>query len=79
MIKTGAALTGGGLMVAAVGMGLAAVALARSAMIWSKQHDAAAVLAAKLEQAKHASAAGVHAWREHVDAEVDGRRAAHAH
>jgi len=74
MLKTGAALTGGGMMVAAVGMAMSAVAVTRSIMAWTKEHDISpsAIAAAKMEQAKHASIAGMHAWREH--AAVDGHR-----
>ena len=70
MIKAGAAVTGSGLMVAAVGMALTSVAVIRGAMAWSRQRDVspAAMAAARLDRARHASVAGVHAWREHAAA-----------
>jgi len=74
MIKVGAALTGGGLMLATMGMALAAIATMRGARAWTRQRgiSPAAAALAKVEQAKHASIAGLHAWREHVGAETSG-------
>lgn len=68
LIKTGAALVGGGLMVASVGMALTAVAVTRGAAAWARQHEISptALAADKLEQARHATIAGAHAWREHA-------------
>ncbi|GAA1960245.1 hypothetical protein [Catenulispora subtropica] len=76
MLRAGAALAGAGMMVAAVGMALTAVAVARSLRTWTKQHDISptALAAARLEQARHASIAGLHAWHEHAPALVDGHR-----
>lgn len=77
MIKVGAALTGGGLMLATLGMTLAAISALRGAMLWSRQRgiSPATAAAVKMEQAKHASIAGMHAWREHAGATTDGHRA----
>lgn len=68
MIKAGAAVTGGGLMVAAVGMAITSLAVIRGAMAWSRQREISpgALAAARLDQARHASMAGMHAWREHT-------------
>lgn len=68
MIKAGAALLGGGLMLASVGMALTAVAVTRGAAAWARQREIspAALAADKLEQARHATIAGAHAWREHA-------------
>jgi hypothetical protein len=68
MLKIGAALTSAGLMMASAGMGLASITVARAAREWLRQRDVspAAVAAAKLHQAKHASVAGVHAWRDYA-------------
>jgi hypothetical protein len=70
MIKAGAALAGVGMMIAATGMALVAAAATRGAMVWAKQRDISpgALAAARLEQARHASIAGMHAWREHAGA-----------
>jgi hypothetical protein len=75
MIKTGAALAGGGLMVAAVGMALAAVAVTRGAAAWARQREVspAALAAEKLDRARHATLAGAHAWHEYAAA--NGHRA----
>lgn len=69
MIKAGAALLGGGLMLASVGMAITAIAVTRGAAAWARQRDVspAALAAGKLEQMRHASLAGAHAWREHAD------------
>jgi hypothetical protein len=77
MIKTGAALVGGGLMLAATGMALAAVAVTRGAAAWARQREVSptAMAADRLEQIRHATLAGAHAWREHTAASTDGHRA----
>lgn len=69
MIKAGAALLGGGLMLASVGMAITAVAVTRGAAAWARQRDVspAALAAGKLEQMRHATLAGANAWREHAD------------
>ena len=76
MIKTGAALAGGGLMVATVGMALAAIAAIRGATAWTRQRGISPTTAAavKMGQAKHASIAGMQAWREHAGAGAGGHR-----
>jgi hypothetical protein len=76
MIKTGAALIGSGLMLAAAGMALAAVAVTRGAAAWARQREVSptALAADKLDQVRHATLAGAHAWREHADS-PDGHRA----
>lgn len=76
MIKIGAALAGGGLMVATVGMALAAIAAIRGATAWTRQRgiSPATAAAAKMGQAKQASIAGMHAWREHAGAGMGGHR-----
>lgn len=76
MIKVGAAVTGTGLMVAALGTGLVAVAVMRGAMAWTRQREISpgALAAARFDQARHASLAGVRAWREHTGAMADGQR-----
>ena len=77
MIKTGAALIGGGLMLAAVGMALAAAAVTHGAAAWARQRDVspAALAADKLDQVRHATIAGAHAWREHAAASSNGHSA----
>jgi hypothetical protein len=76
MIKTGAALIGGGLMLAAAGMALAAVAVTRGATAWTRQREIspAALAAEKFDQMRHATIAGAHAWREHAES-AGGHRA----
>jgi hypothetical protein len=76
MIKTGAALAGGGLMVAAVGMALAAVAVTRGAAAWARQREVspAALAADKLDRARHATLAGARAWHEYAGS-ANGHRA----
>lgn len=68
MIKTGAALVGGGLMLASVGMALATVAMTRGAAAWARQRDISptALAADKLDRVRHATLAGAHAWHEHT-------------
>jgi hypothetical protein len=75
MIKVGAAVTGGGLLVAAMGTGLVAIAVMRGAMAWTRQREISpgALAAARFGQARHASVAGVRAWREHAGAMADGQ------
>lgn len=76
MLKIGAALAGGGMMISTIGMAISAIAVTRSVRVWTRQHDIspAAIAAARLDQAKHASIAGMHAWREHATAGADGHR-----
>ena len=70
MLKAGAAITGSGLLIATVGMGLTSLAVIRGAMAWSRAREVspAAMAAARLDRARHASVAGMHAWREHAAA-----------
>ncbi|MBR7829131.1 hypothetical protein KDK95_22680 [Actinospica sp. MGRD01-02] len=65
MIKVGAILTGAGMLLATVGVGLAGAAVARVARDWMRQNDfsPAATASAKLHQAKHATLAGARAWQ----------------
>jgi hypothetical protein len=79
MIKIGAALIGGGLMLASVGMAVTAVAVTRGAAAWARQREIspAALAADKLDQVRHATLAGAHAWREH--AELANGHGHHAH
>ena len=76
MMRAGTALIGGGLMIASVGMAMTAVAMTRAMAAWARQRDfsPAALAAEKLEQMRHATLAGAHAWREH--ASTNGQ---HAH
>jgi hypothetical protein len=69
LIKIGAALTSVGMMLATAGMGLASVAVTRATRDWLRQRELSptAVAVAKLNQAKSASAAGMHAWRAYSD------------
>lgn len=75
MIKTGAALIGGGLMLASVGMALTAVAATRGAAAWARKREVspAALAADRLDRARHATIAGAHAWREHAAVSADRR------
>lgn len=75
MIKTGTALTGGGLMLATVGMALTAIAVARGTMAWSRERNVAptAMAAEQFGHLRHATAAGMHAWQEHAAAAGNGR------
>ena len=70
MLKAGAAITGSGLMIATVGMGLTSLAVIRGAMASSRAREVsrAALAAARLDRARHAWMAGMHAWREHAAA-----------
>ena len=65
MIKVGAVLASAGLLVATAGVGLASAAVTRAARDWMRLRDVSpsAAAAAKLHQARRASAAGTHAWR----------------
>jgi hypothetical protein len=76
MIKAGAALTGGGMMIATMGMAITAIAMIRGAMAWSRQRgiSPAGVAAARMGQARHATMAGMHAWHEHAGAGANGQR-----
>ena len=69
VIKAGAALIGGGLMIASLGMAITAVAVTRAAAMWARQREISpsALAAGKLEQVRHATMAGAQAWREHAD------------
>jgi len=69
VIRAGAALIGGGLMMASVGMAITAVAVARGAAAWARQREISpsAMAAGKFDQVRHATLAGAHAWREHAD------------
>lgn len=77
MLKTGAALAGAGLTVAAFGMALAAVAVTRAAAAWARQREVspAALAAEKLDRARHATLAGAHAWHEYAADSANGHRA----
>ncbi|NUP47405.1 MAG: hypothetical protein HOW97_08830 [Catenulispora sp.] len=76
MIKTGAALMGGGLMLAAAGMALTAITVIRGATAWARQHEVSptTLAADKFEQVRHATLAGAHAWREHAADSGDAHR-----
>ena len=68
MIKTGAALVGGGLMLASVGMALAGAAIARGAAAWARQREVSprALAADQIDRVRQATLAGAHAWQEHA-------------
>lgn len=76
MIRVGAALIGGGLMLATAGMGLTAIAVTRGVALWARQREISptAVAAGKFDQVRHATIAGANAWREHAAA-ANGDRA----
>lgn len=76
MIKFGAALASTGLLLATAGMGLASVALTRAARDWMRQRDISptAAATAKLQQARHATSAGAHAWHAHANGAAAGSR-----
>lgn len=76
MVRVGAALIGGGLMMATAGMALSAVAVTRAVAAWARQRDVSptALAADKFDQVRHATLAGAHAWREHADS-ANGHRA----
>ncbi|NUR61701.1 MAG: hypothetical protein HOV87_24030 [Catenulispora sp.] len=78
MVRAGAALIGGGLMIAASGMALTAVAVTRAVAAWARQREVSptALAADKFDQVRHATLAGAHAWREHAASASDHR--AHA-
>jgi hypothetical protein len=70
MIKIGAVLTSAGMLLATTGMGLVSLTVTRAAREWMRRREIspAAVAAAKLQQARSASAAGVHAaWRAYAE------------
>lgn len=77
MLKTGAALAGAGLTVAAFGMALAAIAVTRGAAAWARQREVspAALAAEKLDRARQATLAGAHAWHEYAADSGNGHRA----
>lgn len=75
MIKVGAVLASAGLLLATAGMGLASAAVARAARDWMRQRDVspAAAAAAKMRQARRASAVGAHhAWHDFTHAGANG-------
>ncbi|MEY9934985.1 hypothetical protein ABH926_009656 [Catenulispora sp. GP43] len=75
MIRTGAALIGGGLMLAAAGSAMAAIAVMRGVAAWARQREVSptALAAGRFDQVRHATVAGAHAWREHA-ASTNGNR-----
>ena len=76
LIKAATGLTGAGLMLAAVGMALAAAAVTRGTMVWSRQREIspAALAAERLDRVRHATLASRDAWREHAAASATGVR-----
>ncbi|MEY9887740.1 hypothetical protein ABIA35_006873 [Catenulispora sp. MAP12-49] len=76
MIRAGAALIGGGLMIATAGMGITAIAVTRGVAAWARRREVSpgALAAGKFDQVRHATLAGAHAWREHADS-ANGHRA----
>ena len=76
LIKAATTLTGAGLMLAAVGMALAAAAVTRGAMVWTRQREIspAALAAERLDRFRHVTMAGRDAWREHAAASPTGGR-----
>jgi hypothetical protein len=69
VIKTGATLMGGGLLIAAVGMTMTAVAVMRRTAAWARQREVSptALAADQLGRVRHATLAGAHAWHEYAD------------
>lgn len=76
MIKTGAVLASVGLLLATAGMGLASAALTRAARDWMRQQNISptAAAAAKMHQARRATAVGAHAWHAHANGSTAGSR-----
>ncbi|WP_377272637.1 hypothetical protein [Peterkaempfera sp. SMS 1(5)a] len=74
LVTAGAVLIAGGALVALAGMGLAGFALATAGRRWVRQLEVppSERAAAKLRQARHASLAGMEAWRA-AAAAGDGR------
>ncbi|WP_055586796.1 hypothetical protein [Peterkaempfera griseoplana] len=65
LVTAGAVLTAGGALVALTGMSLVGFALATAGRRWVRQLEVppSERAAAKLRQARHASLAGMEAWR----------------
>jgi hypothetical protein len=74
LVKVGAVLAGAGMMLATAGTGLLGLALSRAAREWMRQREVSptALAAGKMRQARHASVAGAHAWKNYPVAASNG-------
>lgn len=73
-LKAGAVLASAGLMLATVGTGLIGLALTRATREWMRRRETSPTAAAAnaVRQARHATSAGAHAWRDYQSAGVNG-------